>query len=153
MFPHTVTLYNVSVEEDEYSNSHVTNNITILKGVLYDASKAVNVRISGMEGADAVNLYIPFSVDTFDSLYAGTEDHPKKKYVGPKEYDAAEDKSGIWTLKPDQNCFFVKGEAIASVSTKFGEINRLFDDVHVVTKVDTKDFGTPDMQHWEIGGA
>ena len=61
MFPHTITLYNISVETDRDTlNDTVTNHITILKGVLVDASKAVNERESGLVSADAVDLYIPF---------------------------------------------------------------------------------------------
>lgn len=29
----------------------------------------------------------------------------------------------------------------------------LYDDVYKVTKVDMKDLGSADMQHWEVGGS
>lgn len=60
MFPHTVTIYNVSQETDPATFKDVEKTyITVLRGVLLEASKAANVRQSGLEGADAVNLYIP----------------------------------------------------------------------------------------------
>ena len=120
MFPHTVTLYNIS-EDSEY---HITSNITLLQGVLLDASKGVNVRTSGIEGADAVNLYIPFSVSALD---------------------------GMRTLEPGNKCFFAKGR-ILKPGNDFQTINRENDDVYRVTKVDEKDFGG-EMSHWEVGGA
>lgn len=144
MFPHTVTLYNVGKEDMVTFETPV--NITVLKGVLLDASKAVNVRASGLEGADAVNLYIPFDVDAVDAVSLFP-----RRYMGSKEYDGEADKSGLWTLEPGEDCFFVKGEVVEP-ERDFQYIKAHYDDVYVVTKVDQKDFGTPDMQHWEVGG-
>ena len=43
MFPHTVTLYNVSVETDPATLEERTiNHITVLEGVLLDAVKGKN---------------------------------------------------------------------------------------------------------------
>ena len=144
--PHTVTLYNVTVETDPQTFDDVSrNNITILNGVFLDASKAVNVNKSGLEGADAVNLYIPFNVSATDPT-TGAE----KTFVGPMEYWRAADKSGLWTLSTDRNTFFVKGVAVEADKSEEA-INLLYDGVYTVTKVDTKDFGSAHMQHWEVG--
>ena len=111
MFPHTITMYNVEIYTDNTTFKDVLiNHITILRGVLLDASKAVNVRESGLEGADAVNLYIPFGVEAMDGVTGKA-----KKYAAPMEFWRAEDKSGLWTMsvggtKPrgvDGSCFFV----------------------------------------------
>lgn len=144
MFPHTVTLYNVTTEVDEDFRETSVNHITILCGVFLDASKAVNVRTSGLEGADAVNLYIPFSVDARDGVTGEA-----KRYAGPLEFWQAEDKGGLWTLSTGGNTFFVKGEAVepeASVQL----IEMKYDGVYNVTKVDEKNFG--ELKHWEVGG-
>lgn len=141
--PHTVTLYH-SMEDSLTLDTTV--NITILHGVLLDATKAANVRESGLVNADSVSLYIPFSVKAVDGLTL-----MDKRFVGPKEYRDAMDKSGLWTLDTE-NCFFVKGE-IVEQGREFQYINHNYDDVYRVTSVDTKDFGTPDMRHWEVGGA
>ncbi len=158
MFPHTVTVYNVSVETDKTSiQSKTTNYITILRGVLLDASKAVNVRESGLEGADAVNLYIPFNVEAVD----GVTGKPKK-YMPPIEFWRAEDKTGAWTLaisnksaSGDGYTFFVKGEVLPPEGTKpelvADVVEAAYDDAYRITKIDTKDFGSSDMQHWEVG--
>lgn len=82
MFPHTVTIYNVSQETDQATFKDVEKTyITVMRGVLLEASKAANVRQSGLEGADAVNLYIPFSTPAVDGV-TGAE----KRYVGPQEF-------------------------------------------------------------------
>lgn len=143
--PHTVTLYNVTKETNPQTfEDEITNNITILSGVFLDASKATNVRQSGLEGADAVNLYIPFSVDATDGITGR-----KKDYCPPMEFWATEDKAGLWTLTTDRNTFVVKGEVVEDESEEY--INMAHDGVYTVTKVDEKDFGSPHMQHWEVG--
>lgn len=150
MFPHTVTVYNVSTEIDKTTLAETTTSyITILRGVLLDASKAVNARTIGPEGADAVNLYIPFNVQAVDGLTGAA-----KTYAGPMEFDKAEDKAGLWTMSLDgegaADSFFVKGEAIEP-SLTFEGIAFKYDHVYNITKVDEKDFGG--LQHWEVGGA
>ena len=152
MFPHTITIYNVEIVEEKNPYREIlTNHITILRGVLVDASKAVNRRESGLEGADAVNLYIPFGVEAVDGV-TGTP----KKYVGPLEFWQAEDKSGLWTMSvggtkthgKNGSCFFVKGEAVHPDLT-IDAIEMMYDDVYDITTIDTKDFGR--LAHWEVG--
>lgn len=142
--PHTVTVFNVGEEEDIASGFQPIS-ATILRGVMLDASKAVNVRESGLVGADSVNLYIPFTVEAVDAL-TGLQ----RSYVGPKEYDNADDVSGLWTLGTGERHFFAKGEITEALD--FQTINRKYESVHQITKVDTKDFGSPSMRHWEVGG-
>jgi hypothetical protein len=148
--PHTVTIYNVTQEQDQDFNDTQKSYITVIRGVMLQASKAVNVRESGLEGADAVNLYVPFASLAVDGV-TGQE----KRYVGPQEFWRAADKSGIWTLSTDGNggtTFFVKGEVVEPDKTE-QMIEMLYDDVYKVTKVDMKDFGSAAMQHFEVGGA
>ena len=149
--PHTVTIYNVTQETDpETFKDTQKSYITVIRGVMLQASKAVNVRESGLEGADAVNLYIPFASPAVDGV-TGQE----KRYVGPQEFWRAADKSGIWTLSTDGNggtTFFVKGEVAEPDKTE-QMIEMLYDDVYKVTKVDMKDFGSASMRHFEVGGA
>lgn len=154
MFPHTITVYNVEIYTDKNTFKDVlVNHITILRGVLLDASKAVNVRESGLVGADAVNLYIPFGVEAVDGLTG-----EPKKYVGPLEFWRAEDKSEIWTMSiggtkthgVDGSCFFVKGEAVHP-DLDASAIEMMYDHVYDITTIDEKDFGG--LQHWEVGAS
>lgn len=146
--PHTVTVYNSVKEIDPSTFREETHlYVTILRGVMLQASKGVNVRESGLEGADAVNLYIPFGVEAVD----GTTGKPKT-YTGPQAFYNAADKSGLWTLSVNGNgglTFFVKGDFV----TYKEDVAMAQDGCYNVTKVDEKDFGSVDMQHWEVGGA
>ena len=148
--PHTVTIYNVTQEQDQDFNDTQKRYITVIRGVMLQASKVANVRASGLEGADAVNLYIPFSSPAVDGVTGAV-----KRYVGPQEFWRATDKSKIWTLSTDGNggtTFFVKGEVVEPYKTE-EQIEMFYDDVYKVTKVDMKDFGSPSMQHWQVGGS
>lgn len=141
MFPHIVTVYNTS---ENSATFEVENHITVLRGVFYDSSKAVNVRESGLANADSVNLIIPFGAEAVDGVTG-----EKQAYLPPKEYETAVDKSKYWTIKTD-DCFFVKGKVVRP-GLSFQKINEYFDYVHKVTTVDMKDFGN--LKHWEVGGA
>lgn len=152
MFPHVITMYNVEIGTDpETFKDKITNHITILRGVLLDASKAVNVRESGLVGADAVNLYIPFDVEAVDG-----ETGEPKQYVGPIEYWCSSDKTGLWTMSiggtkthgVNGSCFFVKGEAVHP-DLAIDAIEMMYDHVYDITTIDEKDFGG--LQHFEIG--
>lgn len=149
MFPHTVTIYNVTSEIDKTTlTEKLVNHITILRGVLLDASKAANVARSGLEGADAVNLYIPFSVNAVDGVTG-----QKKRYAPPMEFWRMEDKSGYWTLSVTGHggkTIFVKGEVVEPDLTE-EKISMAYDGVYNVTKVDEKDFGS--LKHFQVGGA
>ena len=90
MFPHTVTLYNVSVEIDPATLKETTvNHITVLEGVLLDAVKGKNVNESGLVDADAVTLYIPTNASATDGVTG-----EKKRYVGPVEFWNGESRDG-----------------------------------------------------------
>ena len=77
MFPHVVTVYNTETTELPENNFEpsLVNHITVLRGVLLDASKGSNVAKSGLEGADAVILYIPVSVEAVDGVTGAQVSH------------------------------------------------------------------------------
>ena len=57
----------------------------------------------------------------------------------------------MWTLSVNGDggtTFFVKGEFVTDNET----VALSHDDCYNLTKVDMKDFGSPDMQHFECGG-
>lgn len=145
--PHTVTVYNLTQTTDRDTFATVTElNATVLRGVFLQASKGANVRASGLEGADAATLYIPFDVEAADGVTGAM-----KRYVGPQEYWAAKDRSGLWTLSYNGeggSTFFVKGEFV----TDSADVARAQDGCYEVTKVDMMDYGSPEMCHWEVGG-
>lgn len=140
MFLHTATVYTIT---EDIETAEIVSNITVLRGVLFQGAKAANVRTSGLDGADSVNLYIPFTASATDGV-TGMD----KTYITPVAFSAALDKSTLWTMEPGTT-FFVKGEFVNPKLT-FQEINRKYDNVHLITKVDTFDYG--DLRHFEVGG-
>lgn len=152
MFPHTVTIYNTAVEYDEDYKEILTNHITVLRGVLLDASKAANVRESGLTGADAVNLYIPFDVKAEDGITG-----KPRKYIPPVEFWPLEDHSEYWTMAVgagnkadvDTATFFIK-DIVVEPDRDRAFLEKTHDDVYSITKIDVKDFGG--LQHFEVGG-
>ena len=144
--PHTVTLYNVATETDPETFDDVTvNHITVLRGVFLDANKGTNVVKSGLDSADAATLYIPFSVEAVDGITGEA-----KRYVGNMEFWRTDDKAGLWTLGVGRNTFFVKGEVVEP-DKNLEYIAMAYDNVYTISKVDTKDFGSPALRHFECG--
>lgn len=150
MFPHTVTVYNKV--EDETTGSAIYN-ITILRGVFLDISKGANVMKSGLVSADSATLYIPMSIKAINA-----DTGEEQKFVGQKEYErlAQSDLHEYWTLRTGGSsstvdCFFVKGEV--AEKSGFNDLKNRYDDVYDVSTVDTKDFGSKSMWHWEVGGS
>ena len=148
--PHTITVYNIVRETaQDTMEDMVTNYITILRGVMLQASKAVNVRRTGLESADAVDLYIPFTTPAVGA------DGADKRFATPLEFAAASDKTGIWTLSANgKGCttLFVKGEVIEPRMTA-QQLEAAYDGCYKVTKVDELDYGGSEMLHWHVGGA
>lgn len=143
--PHVVTLFN-TWEDDNLVQQY---NITILEGVLLDLSKADNVSKSGLENADSARLYIPFHVKAHSTT--GTD----KTYVPPKQFDSLTTKTSNWTLNSggsgnSTSTYFVKG--IVSTAMSISALKAAYDYVYDVTSVDIRDFGTIDMQHFQVGG-
>lgn len=142
--PHTVTLYNIITDKLTGVDSLYC---TILRGVMLQASKGANVRDTGLEGADAANLFIPFTAEAIDGATG-----KGKQYTAPQEFYRATDRSGLWTLSYDGNggtSFFVKGECVTDSETAA----RAHDGCYTITKVDAIDYGSRDMWHWEVGGS
>lgn len=146
--PHTVTVYNIlhTVNPDTMEDIAEMRG-TILRGVFFDAAKAANVRQSGMVGADAVNVYIPFAVDARDAITGGW-----KMFAKPSEYRSSADRTAVWTLSVSDcgiETVIIRGEYVTEDETEA----RLHDESYRITSVDLKDFGRPSMWHWECGGA
>lgn len=147
MFPHTVTVYNFA--EDEETSEGVFN-VTVLKGVFLDVSAGAGADKSGMKSEGTARLFIPFSVKAEDAFTGAA-----KTYAKPKEYKRLEDKRGYWTLSPNgessaADCWFIKGEV--TEPDGYGKLRDRFDDVYRVAAVAARDFGAPELQHWEVSG-
>ena len=144
--PHTVTVYNVTEDPETLWLEY---NVTYLRGVFLDRHEAANIEKSGLRDADAATLFIPFSVEAVDAVTG-----EKKQYIKPKAYRQLEDKTGYWTLEgggmsSGADSFFVKGEILDL--NGYAKMRETYDDVYDITTIDTRDFGSADMQHFQVG--
>lgn len=120
---------------------------TVITAVMWENRKAANVLASGGNiAADQATVYIP--------LARGAA------YVAPTAWLAKSSKTGFWTLKPGD--VIVRGavtdeihEAVvgppAVAAFRMSDLKAKYDNVLVITSVDTMDGGSPAMQHWQIG--
>ena len=144
--PFTVTLYNAETDPITLAVSH---NITTLEGVFLDISKAAHIEKTGLSDSDGVTLFIPSSVKATDPTTGAV-----KQYLDPKAYHGLSTKTGYWTLEAggkdsSLDCFFVKGTVVSTNGYKYLREN--YDYVFDVTTVDIRDFGSPNMHHWQVG--
>ena len=92
---------------------------------------------SQFDSADLATVYIPIA--------RGTD------YLKPRLWQALINKTGKWTLQVGD--VIVKGGITFDLSVAFplGVLKAAYDDVLVVTSVDTYDYGSANLQHWRIG--
>ncbi len=104
----------------------------IVKEVFWDDSLGINLN-AGYENADKVNVYIPFDKNKEDM----------ETYVEPKRYNG-----NGWTLQNGD--FMIKGEVAEEEVSGIKELSAY--EVFEMTVCDKKDFGSYNMQHFEIRG-
>lgn len=119
-----MTIFNKYIEnrETKYKKSYIY-------GVHWEDNQGANILQSGLVSADTSIIYIPFS-----SI---------PNYQRPKEFDG----TGI-TLQTED--IVVKG-IIEEEFTTVANLEKKHDFVRTITTVDTRDYGSPNMQHWEVG--
>ena len=150
--PHEVTVINAVRE-----NGEMRYHAAVLHGVMMQAVSASVTGDSGLNPAasvfsfkEAATLFIPFSVKA-----TSPNGETEMTWLSPLAYEAAADKSRVWTLRSGSkdapaNCFFIKGEATEPCG--YAEANATYDQVYNITAVDIHDYGSPAMRHWEVTG-
>lgn len=141
--PHTVTVYNVREDPATFEQS-VT--VTILSGVNLEGGHGADAGEPGMRPTGSATLLIPLTIKGTDPN-TGAE----RVYAGAREYAAAADRSGLWTLDPNSD-FFVKGEVV-DPSGSFQMMKSSRDDVYRVRSVKRKDAGPQELWCLEVEGA
>jgi hypothetical protein len=128
-----ITIYNSYFDKATRTNKYQR---TVLYGVFWDCKKAMNRLQSGLENADEVLIAIPFTVSS------------NRQYIAPKEFERLDDKSNHFTLKEEDR--IVQGEIDFEITGKVSDLDKQY-EAFTITSVDTKDFGSPHMRHWEVG--
>lgn len=141
--PHTVTVYNVREDPATFERS-VT--VTVLSGVNLEGGHGADAGEPGMQPTGKATLLIPLARKGVDP-----DTGAERVYAGAREYAAAADKSGLWTLDPNSD-FFVKGEVV-DASGSFQAMKSSRDDVYRVRSVKRKDAGPEELWHLEVEGA
>ena len=128
-------------------NNGVYYQKTVLKAVFWDGGQQGGER--GRQGGtgktqkkeETGRVFIPFFV------FAGG-----RTYCKPKEWDSLPDKSKFFTLRPGD--YLVKGDCSGEYGPEhpIRYLAQEYDDVLTISTVSTRDFGSKEMQHWEIGG-
>lgn len=108
---------------------------TIIKNVHWEDTKAANVIKSGLENADGIFISIPFLSET------------SRAYIKPKEFSKLSDKTGNFTLQAGDR--IVKGSIDFEITGAIKNLDESF-EAFTITTVDTFDFGSPHMHHWEV---
>lgn len=126
----SMSVFNKYTDEEKnvIFKKHLINN------VFWDDSKGIN-RNLGYENADDVNVFIPKNQNDMSG------------YVEPKKYKGL---NNTWTL--ENGDFIVKGNVEESSVTSIKELLKKYDNVFTISLVDDKDFGSANMQHFEIRG-
>lgn len=127
-----VTIYNKHFDKATRMDKYYR---TVIEGVFWDDKKATNRLQSGLENADEVLLIIPFDYNS------------SKKYITPVEYKKMEDVTEYFTIQEGDR--IVKGDIGFEIS-KPTDLDREY-EAFTITSVDTKDFGSSHMRHWEVG--
>lgn len=127
-----ITIYN------RYFVSRVeTYQRTVIKNVVWEATKAVSGRSTGVLASNVATVFIP--------MQRGAD------YLKPKAWQALVTKTGNWTLQ--EGDVIVRGEITDNITTeyKLSDLRAEYDDVVVISSVDAMDQGSPNVQHWEVG--
>jgi hypothetical protein len=110
---------------------------TVIPAAQWENRKAANVIKSGMLEADSVVIFVLF-------LYGSA-------YLKQKAWQALTTKTGYWTLQVGD--YIVKGSVADEITTNFTitDLKAKYDDVVKITTVDTLDYGSAALQHWQVG--
>jgi len=110
---------------------------TVIVSVFWENRKAVNRSKAGDIASDQAAVYIPFARGM--------------NYIRPRAWQALTTKTGRWTLQ--EGDVIVKGVVADEITTGFtvSDLEAKYDDVLTITSVDTMDYGSQHLRHWQLG--
>lgn len=131
MFPHTCTIYNKyrDAREEKWHR-------TVIHGVLWDNVRGINARSGAVDNDDSAVIIIPARGRT--------------GYTSPKEFAALTDKTDAWTINAGDLIVFGEIDFVFDDEHRLADLERQYDDVLTITKVDRRIFGSY-LDNWEVG--
>lgn len=130
-----LTIYNKVYDRDAGTNRYYR---TVIKGVNWQDTTAVQPTDKGIVSADVAEIYIPFAVET------------EKQFRKPKNFVQETEKAGIFTIEAGD--LVVRGIVEEDLTSAKDEerLKSAYDDVRTIAAVETNDNGSPEMQHWKV---
>lgn len=135
MIPNSnLTLYNKYIDPDTRDEVYQRTEI---KDVVWTSAKAVYSANLGLVRADVATVLIPFAMGT--------------DYVAPIAWQALTTKTGKWTLQSGD--VIVRGIVSDELEVGFSltDLKATYENVLVITNVDTFDQGSFNMRFWKVG--
>ncbi|MFR4899721.1 DUF6751 family protein [Anaerostipes caccae] len=130
-----ITLYNKVYDRDTGTNRYYR---TVLKGVNWQDTTAVQPTDKGIVSADVAEIYIPFAVET------------EKQFRKLKNFVQEPEKTGFFTVEAgDLVVQGIVGDELTSAKDE-ERMKNTYDDVRTIAVVETNDNGSPEMQHWKV---
>lgn len=130
--------YDPDLGHDAYKRTH-------LKGINWQGAKAATVGDKGLLTDDYVEIHVPFDV------YA-----EGKEYQRPKAWAQLKDEEKDKTFTFNNGDILVKGiiafDLTGPKPNNLQTLRNQYDDVLQILSVVTCDYGSPELQHWELGG-
>lgn len=130
-----LTIYNKVYDRDAGINRYYR---TVLKGVNWQDTTAVQPADKGIVSADVAEIYIPFAVET------------EKQFRKPKNFVQDAEKPSLFTVEAGD--LVVRGIVEEDLTSAKDEerLKSAYDDVRTIAVVETNDNGSPGMQHWKV---
>lgn len=130
-----LTIYNKVYDRDTGINRYYR---TVLKGVNWQDTTAVQPTDKGILSADVAEIYIPFAVET------------EKQFRKSKNFSQEAERAGLFTIEAGD--LVVRGIVEDDLTSAKDEerLKNAHDDVRVIAVVETNDNGSPEMQHWKV---
>jgi len=128
-----ITIYNKYFDKETRTDKYQR---TVIQDVFWEERKAYNRLKSGLESADKVLVLIPFT------------NIPNRQYLTPKEFRKVGSKENYFTLAEEDK--IVRGEIYFEIEGKLSDLDKKY-EAFTITSVDTHDYGSYYMRHWEVG--
>jgi len=121
-----------------YNKYRVANVDTWQRVQVHDIAWEQRHARSSFDSDDLATVYIPMERGA--------------AYLEPRAWQALVTKTGKWTIQVGD--IVVKGlvsNTLTSGSYTLTNLKAAYDDVLVITAVDTYDYGSASLQHWRVG--
>ena len=125
-----MSVFNRNKIDDVSSGRSIRYKKHVIKNVFWDSVQAIT-NSTGFEKNNSVDVFIPFDKNDLSD------------YKEPKQYEGFG-----WTLRKGD--FIIKGDIEETEVDGIKDLSAY--EVFEITTVDVKDFGSSNMQHFEIKG-